>query len=118
MNDLFKDAVDQIVMSLQEGLEELAKSEAEERELLKRDPGPWKVQVKGERCGDSWEISVVRENNKHGQRSWGWFDEHKLLVSHNGGPCHWPLLPFVWDQQIAVANELCRQLNAGETYEN
>lgn len=74
----------------------------------------WKVQVFGERCGRSWEISVVRESNKHGQRSWGWFGEDKLLVSHNGGPCNWPICGFVWDQQIAIAAELCRRLNAGE----
>ncbi len=74
----------------------------------------WKVQVFGERCSRSWEISVVRESNKHGQRSWGWFGEDKLLVSNNGGPCQWPICGFVWDQQMATANELCRRLNAGE----
>lgn len=115
---LFKAIKEDIPRMFEEGLKALHKREIEERELLERDPGPWKVQVKGERCSSSWEISVVRENNKLGQRSWGWFNEHKLLVSHNGGPCMWPIVPFVWDQQIAIANELCRQLNAGETYEN
>ena len=74
----------------------------------------WKVQVFGERCGRGWEISVVRDNNKHGQRFWGWFGEEKLLVSHNVGPCDWPICGFVWDQQLTIANELCRRLNAGE----
>lgn len=74
----------------------------------------WSVYVFGERCSSSWEISVVREDNAHGKQSWGWFDERKLLVSHNGGPCHWPLCGFVWDEQVRIANELCRRLNAGE----
>ena len=72
---------------------------------------PWLVQVKGDRCSGSWEISVVRVNNEHGQRSWGWFGDDKLLVSHNGGPCHWPICQFVWERQIKIANDLCDLLN-------
>lgn len=74
----------------------------------------WKVQVKGVKCGKSWEISVVREDNEHGIKSWGWIDNRKLLVSHNGGPCDWPIIEFVWDEQIRIANELCDKLNSGE----
>jgi hypothetical protein len=74
----------------------------------------WLVQVFGERCGQAWEISVVREDNSHGRKSWGWFDESKLLVSDNGGPCRDPICGFVWDQQIIIAEELCRRLNAEE----
>lgn len=72
----------------------------------------WKVQVFGEKCSKSWEISVVRSDNTHGQKSWGWFDERKLLISHNGGPCQWPIVEFVWDKHIHTANELCDKLNA------
>lgn len=71
----------------------------------------WEVQVKGEKCSDSWEISVVRSDNDHGKRSWGWFDDDKLLVSHDGGPCNWPICEFVWDAQIEIANQLCDKLN-------
>lgn len=74
----------------------------------------WKVQVFGKRCSSAWEISVVRSDNEHGQKSWGWFNNRKLLVSHNGGPCSWPVVGFVFDQQIKIANELCRRLNNGE----
>lgn len=74
----------------------------------------WKVQIKGIRCSRSWEISVVRIDNHHGQRSWGWFDETKMLVSHNGGPCHWPICGFVWDEQVRIAGELCDHLNNGK----
>lgn len=47
----------------------------------------WKVQIKGGRDSKNWEISVVRLDNLHGQRSWGWFDNTKLLVSRNGDSC-------------------------------
>lgn len=71
----------------------------------------WLVQVFGEKCSHSWEISVVRCDNIHGQRSWGWFGEDKLLVSHNGGPSHTPLCEFVWDRQMQIAYDLCAELN-------
>lgn len=75
----------------------------------------WKVNILGQRNSKSWEISVVRENNKHGQRSYGWFDSSKFLVSHNGGPCSWGICGFVFDAQVRIAIELCRRLNAGES---
>tara|TARA_R110002012_G_C11535252_1_gene600922 strand:+ start:757 stop:1023 length:267 start_codon:yes stop_codon:yes gene_type:complete len=73
----------------------------------------WKVQIKGEKYSTSWEISVVREDNEHGQRSWGWFDERKFLVSHNGGPCNWPICEHIWIANVNAANELADILNAG-----
>ena len=72
----------------------------------------WKVQVLGERT-KAWEISVVRITNTHGQRSWGWFDAEKILVN-SGHHRAWPMAEWVWNQQISMANELCRRLNAGE----
>jgi hypothetical protein len=60
-----------------------------------KDIYKWKVQIFGKRNSEIWEISVVREDNKHGQRSYGWFDEKKFLVSHNGGPCRWPVCGYV-----------------------
>ena len=82
----------------------------------KLDPstGPWEVQIFGKPCGESWEITVIRQNNQHGHKSWGWIDENKLLISHNGGPCHWPLIRPVWDRMIQVAHEVCQELNAAE----
>ena len=74
----------------------------------------WKVQVLGKKCSRCWEISVVRTDNQIHQQHYGWFDDRKLLVSHNGGPCDWPIIEFVWDQQIRIAEELCARLNAGE----
>ena len=99
-------------LACNEGLGALVPKREDARAAFELDA--WKVQVFGERCSRAWEMSVVRESNKHGQRSWGWFGEGKLLVSHNGGPCDWPICGFVWDQQLAIANELCQRLNAGE----
>lgn len=79
-----------------------------------REAIQWRVQVFGERCGKDWEISVVRVDNEHGQRSWGWIGPEKLLVSHGGRPCAWPVCGYVWDMQLRIAEELCRRLNKGE----
>ena len=89
-----------------------------ESELSERFGIPqWKVQVFGERCSKQWEICVIRVDNAHGQKSWGCIDDCKLLVGHSGGPCHWPVCGFVWDHQIATAEELCQRLNDGESVE-
>lgn len=74
----------------------------------------WQVAVFGKAGESSWEISVVRDDNKHGQKSYGWFDDRKLLVGSDGGPCRHSVCGFVWSALIATANELCRRLNAGE----
>jgi hypothetical protein len=81
-----------------------------------KDPstGPWEVQVFGKPCSESWEISVIRKNYEHGHYSWGWFDANKLLISHNGGPCRWPLIRPVWDRMIQAAHDTCNELNAAE----
>lgn len=45
-----------------------------------RCTGRWEVNVLG-RCGDGFEISVIREDYTHGHRSFGWFNKHKRLIS-------------------------------------
>src|SRR5688572_3492598 len=75
---------------------------------------PWLVNVKGSAENRSFEISVVRTSNTHGRSSYGWFDENKLLISHNGGPCHDPVTKLVWDKLIQVANETADELNRSE----
>lgn len=42
--------------------------------------GPWKVQVLGE-MGNDFELSVVREDFAHGQRSWGWPGSAKRIIA-------------------------------------
>ena len=75
----------------------------------------WIVNIKGAAESTAWETSVVRSSNNHGMRSYGWFDDNKLLVSHNGGPCSWPICKIVWDRQVQIAEDLCCELNAKES---
>lgn len=74
----------------------------------------WEVQVKGEKCSKNFEICVIRKSNKHGHSSYGWFDDSKLLISHNGGPCQWHLTEIVWDKMIDLAEEVAKELNEKE----
>lgn len=71
----------------------------------------WRVQIKGKECSPAYEISVIHATNTHGQISWGWFNETKLLVLHNGGPCDWPVCKDVWDAAVASATKLAAKLN-------
>lgn len=80
--------------------------------MLDPSTGPWEVQIKGEPCSEAWEITVIRKNNIHGHRSWGWIDENKLLISHNAGP--WSLIRPVWDRMVKVAHDVCDELNSAE----
>lgn len=79
---------------------------------MQKDPH-WKVQVFGDVNSGSFEISVVWSENAHGQQSWGWFDKEKLLISHNGGPCDWPLAPGLGPLMIEVAHRYAKMLNKG-----
>jgi hypothetical protein len=72
----------------------------------------WVVDIKGKAGEHSFEISVLRESNSHGRKSFGWFGPDKLLITHNGGPCHWPLVQSVWDRCVRVAEETADELNA------
>jgi len=85
-------------------------------DMLQQEPddnyvGKWIVNIKGKANSSAFEISVVREDNAHGIRSYGWFDEAKLLISHNGGPCSWPLTERVWNKMVKLANEVADELN-------
>lgn len=74
----------------------------------------WEVQKKGKKCTGDFEISVVRKNYVRGHESWGAFDDNKLLISHNGGLCTWPLTEKIWDKMIALAHEVAAELNNEE----
>lgn len=77
--------------------------------------GKWIPQVLGDPDGDNWEISVVREDNTHGRKSWGWFGKNKFLVSHNGGPCSWSLAPGLGGVMVKIAQDYAESLNSKET---
>lgn len=85
-----------------------------ERRVKEQTSPRWIAAMHGDVNTSSWEVFVVRENNHHGQISWGWFDEDKLLVSHNGGPCRWPLAPGIGEAVIKLAEELADKLNKEE----
>lgn len=74
----------------------------------------WVVDVKGSAWAKSFEITVLRDDNEHGKRSYGWIDDDKLLITHNGGPCQWPLTQIVWDKAVKLAHEVADELNAAE----
>ena len=75
--------------------------------------GKWLVQVFGRRESGRFEISIVRERNQHGRKSWGWFGADKLLVTHSGTGSV-PMTQQIWDWQIAIANEVAEKLNGVE----
>ena len=72
----------------------------------------WVVGVKGAAGARAFEICVHLESNEHAVRSYGWFGPDKLLISHNGGPCDWPVTQQVWDKLIRIAHETANELNA------
>lgn len=71
----------------------------------------WIVDIKGESGARSFEINVVWSDNAHGLSSYGWYAKDKLLITHNGGPCNWPLTQRVWDKCVKVAHEVADELN-------
>lgn len=75
----------------------------------------WVVDIKGS-PGKPFEISVLRDNNEHGKRSYGWIDENKLLISESGS-ANWSVTPLVFDKLKRVAEEVAKELNMVETKE-
>lgn len=72
----------------------------------------WSVQTKLEREWDkqgynSWEITVIRDDNKHGKESWGWYDGRKLKISECMGSKEY------FDKQITIAEDIASRLNTG-----
>lgn len=72
----------------------------------------WKVQIHGKAGDKSFEISVINDALvDSAQRHYGWFNDNKLLISHNGGPCSWPLTERVWNKMVKLAQEVADELN-------
>lgn len=74
----------------------------------------WLVNVKGKKCSNVFEISVVRKSNKLGQQCFGWFDLSKLLISTSSGAGLDRLTETVWDKMIVLAHDVASELNAEE----
>lgn len=45
----------------------------------------WITVVKGNHTCGTFEISIVKWSNTHGQESYGWPGEDKIIISSNGG---------------------------------
>jgi hypothetical protein len=73
--------------------------------------GKWIVHTKGGPNKQSFEICVIREDYKHGIKSYGWFNKAKMLISHSGGPCHDSVSTMVWNSLARVAKEVAETLN-------
>lgn len=73
----------------------------------------WIVHTKGAALQESFEIAVLREDNEHGIRSFGWFGPHKLLISQNGGPCRDAVTEEVWRELVGCAERIALSLNSG-----
>lgn len=71
----------------------------------------WVVDVKGKPDSDSFEITVLRDDNEHGKLSYGWIGEDKLLISQSGGPCRDRINTKIWNKLLKVAEEVADELN-------
>jgi hypothetical protein len=68
----------------------------------------WIVDVKGGLDSQYFEISVLRSNNEHGIRSYGWFGPDKILISEGDSNS---ITASVWKKLIRVAYEIANELN-------
>lgn len=75
----------------------------------------WIVDIKGSANSESFEISVIREDNEHGKDSYGWHDENKLYISGSGGPCQDCLTEKVWGKMVILAQEVADEMNMEES---
>lgn len=75
----------------------------------------WIVQCLGDidKPRDQYELSVIRSDNAHGRRSWGWGDENKIILFGTGlgGNDLNPRTPEQIERARLVADILCGQLN-------
>lgn len=71
----------------------------------------WKVCKMGGPSTGGWELSVIRESNKHGRESYGWFDKNKLLISETNWGTNHPKYKQIWKKLLKVAEEIAAELN-------
>lgn len=73
--------------------------------------GKWIAQVHGNER--DFEITVVRTDNKHGRKSWGWVSkrDNKLMIACNDGG---EMPPNVYQKLKRLAKETAAEMNAKE----
>lgn len=78
----------------------------------------WKVEIKGKiEKEESWEVSVLHKDDRHGHISWGWPRSTKLILFGNGtGVNNLGDLSFSNKKKFAkeVAQVVCDFLNGKE----
>ena len=75
----------------------------------------WVVHTKGGYTTDGFEICVIRDNNKHGKESYGWFDKDKICVSESSRLCRNKIAnKIIWDGLVELANRVADILNESE----
>lgn len=76
---------------------------------------PWAVCFKGDDDGTSIEYSVVRIDNDHGFKSYGWAEsDRKEIITTDGGPCRYTFSPMLMQMQQMVAVKYAQYLNRKE----
>jgi len=73
--------------------------------------GNWIVETKGTPNSNTFEISVVREDNEIGRKSYGWYGPDKMYISDSGGPCNNFVTESIWDKLVVVARDVANELN-------
>jgi len=83
-------------------------------------PNKWVVNIKGN-VESHFEVSILRDDNEFGKRSYGWFGDNKLVViSRTYGIIFGITSPLirqiVWDKSVKFAQELADELNFSELH--
>lgn len=75
----------------------------------------WVVHTKGGRTTNGFEICVIRDDNRHGKESFGWYGKDKIYISDCGGPCHNKIVnKMIWDGLVELAHKVADALNSEE----
>jgi len=75
----------------------------------------WVAHTKGGYTTDGFEVCVIREDNTHGKRSYGWMGRDKIHISDSGGPCRNRVAnKMIWDGLVELAHKVADELNRQE----
>ena len=75
----------------------------------------WVVHTKGGYTTQSYEVCVIRDDNTHGKRSYGWIGKDKIHIGSDGGPCRYSIQhKMIWDGLLELAHKVADHLNAEE----
>lgn len=87
----------------------LAYDEYTKREVPSK--GKWIVSVQHSHDFINYEISCVREGNIHGQNSYGWFDNNKILIAESSENDNQDIRKMLFKEQLRLAYKIKEELN-------